>query len=97
MPDEKSSPKNWKNHYFWVDTSRVRGPYFRTERTSDSAPKLLVQDQETIRLLESFIVAPEEFSEYILVGAGMSTEWWRRQKMPELFVVNGGKFFRFLL
>ncbi|CAI9303902.1 unnamed protein product [Lactuca saligna] len=58
------------NVYYWV-----KGPYFRTERTSDSAPRLLGQDQEADRLLESFTVAPQEFPEYILIGTGMSTEW----------------------
>ncbi|CAI9270126.1 unnamed protein product [Lactuca saligna] len=61
------------------------GPYIRTEATSDSAPKLLSQDQEIFHLLESFIVVPKEFPKCILVGPEICTEWRRRQEMPGFF------------
>lgn len=73
-----------------MDNSLVGGPYIRIETNSNSAPKLLGWDQQSICLLESFTVVPEELHDCVLASAGMSTEWRHRQEMPKFFVVNGG-------
>ncbi|CAI9284664.1 unnamed protein product [Lactuca saligna] len=70
IPDGKDRLKNWQNHWFWVNSSRVGGPYVRTEVTSNNAPELLGRDHETVGLLESSVVDLEALNAFLLKFQG---------------------------
>lgn len=59
----------------------------------DITPKAFLYNQVTVDLLRTIQVIPDEYSEAILVGVGMSPSWRAWGKMSIFYVVIDGKCF----
>ena len=81
--------KDWAKRFFWVNADRVGRMAWRTESISDRADSLDAGDEGMVAALRKHQVVGESYPEVVLAGAGMSTSWRIRGKMP-LFVVRPG-------
>lgn len=88
---EGKTPKNWQDKWLWVNRSLVGSGQYQANTLADIAPKLFPHNQAVADLLKVIQVAPEDYSEALLTGAGMSPSWWRRGKMHICFTVVDGK------
>ncbi|KAI3504146.1 hypothetical protein L1887_32691 [Cichorium endivia] len=95
VPEPRYSPKNWQDHWLWVNASRVGTIYYCPGTAPDQIPKLYPHQEAVVKTLNSFQVVADEFPEHILAGGGMSTAWRMRGKMSEFFVVQKGVYLLF--
>ncbi|KAI3691318.1 hypothetical protein L2E82_49640 [Cichorium intybus] len=91
VTDQRGSGRNRAQHYVWVNQHRVGALKHRVEPISDRAFTLFPVKEAIAKVLRSFYVVGGEFPEYILAGAGMSTSWRLRGKMPEFFSIVDGR------
>ena len=90
VSDMKSPPKDWAKQFFWVNEGRVGRMVWRTESVSDRSNPLGSKDEGMAAVLRQHQVVGESYPEVILAGAGMSTSWRIRGKMPLFFVKSEG-------
>ncbi|KAI3751906.1 hypothetical protein L2E82_22999 [Cichorium intybus] len=91
VTDQKGTARNWSQHFIWVNEHRVGAMKHRVDPITDWAFTLFPAKEAIAKVLRSFHVVGGELPEYILAGAGMSTSWRLRGKMPEFFTIVDGR------
>ncbi|CAI9292904.1 unnamed protein product [Lactuca saligna] len=91
VPDIWGSPKNWHNHWLWVDGEKVGRMFLHVKSSFDTAIEFFPEKEDVVRVLRGLEFVVDDFPKYALDGEGMSTPWRLRGKMHDLFVVCQGR------
>ena len=92
VADLKAPRKDWPERFYWVNKDKVGDMLWRTEAISDKATPLDGDDAAVASALRDHQVVGMAFPEVFLAGAGMSTSWRIRGKMPSFVVKIDGRF-----
>ncbi|CAI9281232.1 unnamed protein product [Lactuca saligna] len=84
------TPKNWQDRWFWVNHGLVGSGRYCANTFADTTPKLFPHNQGMADFLKNIQVSPEDYSEALLSGVGMSPCLRRHSKMAVFFVVGDG-------
>ncbi|CAI9284583.1 unnamed protein product [Lactuca saligna] len=75
-----------------VNKGLVGSGRYRANTFADTTPKLFPHNQGVADFLKNVQVSPEDYSEALLAGVGMSLSWRLRGKMAVFFLVVGGTY-----
>ena len=70
---------------------------YRANSFADTTPKLFPHNQGVADLLKNIQVTPEDYSEALLVGVGMSPSWRQCWKMTVFYTIVDGNYSYYLL
>lgn len=72
---DSKTPKNWQDMWLWINHEWVGRGHYRANNMSDVTPNLFPHNHITADLLKMIQVTPDEYSESILIGFGISSAW----------------------